>query len=107
MHLDELLTGLQRSGGSDLYLTADSPPLYRVDGATTPASEGALDAAGVEALVLAVLSEGERQEFERAHELNSARLVPGVGRFRINVFRQRGQTGLVARLIPIDFPDAA
>jgi len=106
MHIDELLTGLQRRRGSDLYLTADSPPLYRVDGVTTPAAEDALDAAGVEALVRAVMSEGERQEFERSHELNSARLVPGVGRFRINVFRQRGQTGLVARLIPIDFPTA-
>ena len=106
MTLDDLLTGLKERGGSDLYLTAESPPLYRIDGVTSPATQQTLDAAAVESLILPVLSEGERQEFERTHELNSARLVSGVGRFRINVFRQRGQTGLVARLIPIDFPNA-
>jgi len=107
VHLDELLTGLQRRKGSDLYLTADSPPLYRVDGATVPAEDRVWEAAEVEAVIRAVLSRGESEAFDRTNEMNSARVVPGVGRFRLNVFRQRGQVGLVARLIPIDFPDAA
>ena len=106
MHLDELLTGLKDRGGSDLYLTAESPPLYRIDGQTTPVAERALSAAEVEALIRAVLSPAENQSFDRTRELNLARMLAGVGRFRINVFQQRGQIGLVARLIPIDFPKA-
>jgi twitching motility protein PilU len=106
VHLDELLTGLQRRRGSDLYLTAEAPPLYRVDGSTVPAEERVWDAAEVESVIRAVLSPRESQEFDRTHEMNAARVVAGVGRFRVNVFRQRGQVGLVARLIPIDFPDA-
>jgi twitching motility protein PilU len=106
MHLDELLTGLARKRGSDLYLAADSPPLYRVDGATVHAVDQVLDGAAVERLIRDVLCPTEEEEFDRTRELNISRFVPGVGRFRLNVLRQRGQMGLVARLIPIDFPKA-
>jgi twitching motility protein PilU len=105
-NLDALLTGLKERGGSDLYLTAESPPLYRIDGATVPASDRLLDGATVEAIVRGALSPADGEEFDRARELNKAHFVPGVGRFRLNVFRQRGQVGLVARLIRIDFPSA-
>ncbi len=104
--LDELLTGLQRVNGSDLYLTADSAPLYRVDGATRPAMDVVLDAGEVDALIREAMSPSELAEFDGSSELNSARAVAGVGRFRINVFRQRGQIGMVARLIRIDVPTA-
>src|SRR6266536_3550714 len=57
-------------------------------------------------MIRAALSPIDSAEFDRTHELNAARLVPGVGRFRLNVFRERGQVGLVARLIPIEFPKA-
>ncbi len=106
MQLEDLLAGLQRSGGSDLYLTAEAPALYRVDGSTVPATDRPLNAREVDAVIRAALSEHEAREFDRTHELNTARMVAGVGRFRLNVFQQRGQTGLVARLIPIDFPNA-
>ncbi len=106
MQLGELLAGLKQRRGSDLYLTADAPPLFRIDGTTTPALDQIFDGAAVEALVRAALSEREAREFDATHELNTARLIPGVGRFRLNVFQQRGQMGLVARLIPIDFPGA-
>ncbi len=72
-----------------------------------PVSERAWSAAEVEAVIRSALSAHETEEFERTSELNAARSVPDVGRFRLNVFRQRGQMGLVARLIPIDFPNAA
>ncbi len=106
MHLDELLTGLAQHKGSDLYFTAESPPLYRVDGATVPAFHHVLEAADVESIIREVLSPSEQAEFDRTRELNVARMVSGVGRFRLNVFRQRGQVGLVARIIPIEFPNA-
>ena len=106
MHLDELLRGLAAHKGSDLYLTADSPPLYRVHGATVPATQETPEPAAIERMIREVLSAVEQEEFDRTRELNVARMVPGVGRFRLNVFRQRGQVGLVGRLIPIEFPDA-
>ena len=105
--LDALLTGLRDRNGSDLYLTAESPPLYRVDGATAPAAPDVLDGAAVERIIKSAFAPADRAEFEASNELNAAHLVPGVGRFRLNVFRQRGQVGLVARLIRIDFPSAA
>jgi twitching motility protein PilU len=104
VHLDELLAGLSECNGSDLYLTADSPPLYRVDGATVRALDLTFDASTVEILVRAVLTAKDAETFDRTHELNLARLVPGAGRFRLNVFRQRGCVGLVARVIRIDVP---
>jgi twitching motility protein PilU len=106
MDLDALLVGLKERGGSDLYLTAESPPLYRIDGSTVPANDRLLDGAAVEKIIRDALTATDGAEFERTHELNKAHLVPGVGRFRLNVFRQRGQVGLVARLIRIDFPSA-
>ena len=107
MDLTQLLTGLERLKGSDLYLTADSPPLYRVDGATVEAHPGVLDPLAVETLILGTLTPLELQQLEKTHELNTARTIPKVGRFRLNVFQQRGQIGLVARLIPIKFPGIA
>ena len=106
LDLDALLVGLKERGGSDLYLTAESPPLYRIDGSTVPTSDRPLDGAAVEKIVRTALGPADSAEFDRTHEFNKAHLVPGVGRFRLNVFRQRGQVGLVARLIRIDFPSA-
>ncbi len=106
MNLDDLLTELHRRNGSDLYLTAESPPLFRVDGATLPHGDQALDGEAVETILRDAIAPEDLAEFDRCHELNTARFVAGVGRFRLNVFRQRGQMGLVARLIRIDFPSA-
>ncbi len=106
MTLDQLLVGVRERNGSDLYLTADSAALVRVDGSTVPVTDRALPPEEVEALIRAVLSPADAAEFDRTHELNTARAIKGVGRFRLNVFRQRGQVGLVARIIPIRFPTA-
>src|SRR5262249_20960801 len=64
-------------------------------------------AAQVESILRAALPEKDLAEFARTNELNTARSIGSVGRFRLNVFRQRGQMGLVARIIPIRFPTAA
>jgi twitching motility protein PilU len=106
MTLDELLVQLHEHRGSDLYLTADSPALVRVDGATAPVTERAFTTDEVESMIRAALTPADQAEFDRTRELNTARLLRGVGRFRLNVFRQRNQVGLVARIIPIKFPTA-
>jgi twitching motility protein PilU len=106
MTLDDLLKEVRQRRGSDLYLTAEAQALVRVDGVTTPVTERALPADEVEALIRAALPPADQAAFDRTHELNTARMIKGVGRFRLNVFRQRGLVGLVARLIPIRFPTA-
>ena len=62
MHLDELLTGLAQNKGSDLYFTAESPPLYRIDGATIPAFDHVLEAGDVESVIREVLSAKEQAQ---------------------------------------------
>ncbi len=106
MHLDDLLTALRDRQGSDLYLTAESPALVRVDGATVSVTDASMSAEAVEELIREALSPVDQAVFDSVNELNTARAIRGVGRFRLNVFRQRGQIGLVARLIPIRFPTA-
>jgi len=107
MTLDDLLTAIRERNGSDLYLTAEAPALVRVDGSTLEITDRPLPAEEVEGLVRGALSAADQAEFDRTQELNTARAIRGVGRFRLNVFRQRGQVGLVARIIPIRFPTAA
>jgi twitching motility protein PilU len=107
MELDELLRTLTERGGSDLYLTADSPPLVKVDGVVHPVTEESFDGDEVETIIWRALVEKERAEFERTSELSAARVLPDLGRFRLSVFRQRGQIGLVARLIRTDIPTVA
>ncbi len=104
--LDGLLTLLREKNGSDLYLTAESPPLFRIDGETQAVSPEPLAGAEVERIIRGAVPASDLSEFDRTNELNCAHFVQGVGRFRLNVFRQRGQVGLVARLIRIDFPNA-
>jgi twitching motility protein PilU len=104
--LDELLAELARRGGSDLYLTAESAPLARVNGETVPLGQR-LAGTEVAAIIRAALLPDELAMFERVRELNVARFVEGAGRFRLNVFRQRGELGIVARRIPVEFPTAA
>ncbi len=106
MTLDDLLAGLHANKGSDLYLTAEAPALLRVDGATQSVTDRPLSAEEVEGMIRAVLTPTDAEQFDRTCELNTARMLKGVGRFRLNVFRQRGQVGLVARIIPIRFPTA-
>src|SRR5690349_474923 len=106
MTLDDLLGTLHASKGSDLYLTAAAQALLRVDGSTRPATDRALNADEVERIIRAALTPADTEHFDKTNELNTARMLKGVGRFRLNVFRQRGQVGLVARIIPIKFPTA-
>jgi twitching motility protein PilU len=84
---------------SDLYLTVDLPPMYRIEGVTRPAGSQPLRQQHLEAVVAGVLSEQQRAEFEASLEMNLAVSQPELGRFRVNVFRQRGAPGVVVRRI--------
>jgi twitching motility protein PilT len=101
MHINELLQTAIVSGASDLHMKAGSYPMMRVHGILVPASEQKrLDVSDTEALAQLILSPDQQQKFARDHEIDLAYMIPGLGRFRCNLFRQRGTVGLVMRVIP-------
>ncbi len=105
MHdLDAALAQLVRGGGSDLHLKVGAPPLMRLDGALTPLPDRPpLTAADTEAALDAMLRDGERRAaFDAEHEVDFAHAIPGLARFRVNAFRQRGSISLVLRAIPTE-----
>jgi twitching motility protein PilU len=93
----QLLEHMLKVNASDLYLTNDSPPTYRVDGVglagKTPATVDMLDR-----MAESLMTPEQREEFRKNFEMNLAVSVGG-GRFRVNVFRQKGATGMVVRLV--------
>jgi twitching motility protein PilU len=93
-----LLDHMARVEASDLYLTAGSPPVFRIDGVGYPAKH-ALGPDQLAAMVASLLEPGQRDELARALELNLALAPSTGGRFRVNVFRQRGALGMVIRLV--------
>ncbi len=101
MHIDELLATAVQYGASDLHLKVGSYPMMRVNGALTVCSEEKrLDKEDTEAMADALFSAEQREKFLRVQEVDLAYSVPGLGRFRCNVFQQRGTVGLVLRVIP-------
>jgi len=101
MHLDELLAIAVQHGASDLHLKVGSYPMIRISGALAVCSEEKrLDKEDTEAMADALFTAEQREKFLRAQEVDLAYSVPGLGRFRCNVFQQRGTVGLVLRVIP-------
>ena len=100
-HINDLLGALMDRGGSDLHLTAGSPPQMRLNGLLMPI-EGydSLRPAELRAMVFDILSARQRAELEENLELDASHPVAGIGRFRANVFFQRGSVGMVMRAIP-------
>ncbi len=104
MDVRHLLAAMVARGASDLYLTTDSPPVLRIEGFTEPVDGEQLNAGDVEVLALSLMSERQRTLFEEKLEMNLAIATEGLGRFRVNVFRQRGAVGVVVRQIKIRIP---
>jgi twitching motility protein PilT len=102
MHVNDLLKIAVESGASDLHLKVGSFPMMRVRGALVPATtDRRLAHEDVVAMGAAVMSTALREKFKDAQEIDLAYSVPGLGRFRCNVFQQRGTIGLVLRVIPM------
>jgi twitching motility protein PilU len=104
MKVNVLLQAMVKHAASDLYLTVGAPPSLRVDGVLHPLGEVELSAEGVKELAYQLLDEEQIAEFERESEMNLSYSVNTVGRFRVNVFRQRGQPALVARHVKTVIP---
>ena len=102
MHVNDLLKLAVEAGASDLHLKVGSYPMMRVRGALVAATEQKrMDHEDTVSMAAAVMSTQQRQKFKDSLEIDLAYSVPGLGRFRCNVFQQRGTIGLVLRVIPI------
>ena len=99
LDIKKLLTLMNEHNASDLYVTVDSPPSYRVNGVVRPAGNRCLDHEECEMLALSVMSEKQQREFDEKNEQNLALYYPSLGRYRVNIFRQKGSVGMVIRQI--------
>ena len=104
MDLDELLRHAVEAGASDLHLKVGNVPFIRVDGELAPAPFADLAAGDTESFAFEVMGEHKRKQFLESSEADVGYTLPGVGRFRINAFRQRGYVGLAIRRVRSDIP---
>jgi twitching motility protein PilU len=102
--LDELLRSMMQNGASDLFLTAGLPPTFKIHGKMVPSDGAALTSLYIRALLHQIMNDEQKQEFEDTQECNFALSKPDIGRFRVNVFRQKYQTGMVLRKIETRIP---
>ncbi|MDP9184329.1 MAG: type IV pilus twitching motility protein PilT [Actinomycetota bacterium] len=106
MPVPELLNRLLERHGSDLHLTAGTPPTIRVHGDLQRLDEyPALAPRGLQGMVYAILPQKMRERFEQELELDMSYSLPGRARFRVNVFMQRDAVGAVFRVIPYEIKD--
>ncbi|HEX5323574.1 MAG TPA: ATPase, T2SS/T4P/T4SS family, partial [Capsulimonadaceae bacterium] len=103
-HIDELLRLTSSIGGSDLHLTTSLPPMARKDGRVIPLPYEVASARDTQRLVYDVLHAEQIERFERTKELDFSYGVKGLGRYRFNVYRQRGSVGAAMRVIPHEIP---
>jgi twitching motility protein PilT len=100
--LSGLLGTAARLGASDVHITAGAAPLMRLDGdlVPVPGYDEVIGREWADAVALALMSDAQRDEFAEKHEVDLAHATPGIGRFRINVFRQQGEIAMALRFIP-------
>ncbi|MDO5506517.1 MAG: PilT/PilU family type 4a pilus ATPase [Pseudoxanthomonas suwonensis] len=107
MEITDLLKHLADHQGSDLYLSSGAPPHMKVEGRMVAIEDDALTPSRMRAMARALMSAEHLTEFERELELNMAVQLPDTGRFRVNVFRQRGEMAMVIRNVRSDIPSIA
>ncbi len=106
MGFDEYLQILAKNDGSDLYLSTGAPACAKFHGQLKPIDKTPLTPGMVKEIAYQIMDEEQRAEFEHELEMNLAYSIPRVGRFRVNIFRQRNEISIVARNIVTDIPNA-
>lgn len=102
--MHHMLTKVVEYGGSDLFITADFPPSIKQQGLMKPFGQQKLTADRTRLFAYALMSPRQIQEFESVMECNFGMSVPGISRFRVNVFQQQHNVGMVIRTITTDIP---
>ncbi|UCB53977.1 MAG: PilT/PilU family type 4a pilus ATPase [Thiotrichales bacterium] len=106
-YMHDLLRMMVQKDGSDLFITAGAVPSMKVDGKMTPLSNQSLSPQHTQVLVRSIMNDRQMAEFDASQECNFAISLPGVSRFRVNAFTQRGSVGVVLRVIRSDIPEFA
>ena len=106
-HIIKLLTAMSQAGGSDLFISRDFPPSMKSQGVMKPLTSQKLSGDVTRELANALMNIRQREEFKKDLECNFAMSVPGVSRFRVNVFQQQQNVGMVIRTITNEIPDMA
>jgi twitching motility protein PilT len=102
MHINDLLKFAIERGSSDLHIKVGTHPIIRVDGALQPMVDcKRLMQEDTIAMAFSIMNSRQKEKFKTALEIDIAYSVPGLGRFRVNIFQQRGSVGLVLRVIPV------
>jgi twitching motility protein PilU len=104
-YIIKLLTAMGKAGGSDLFISNDFPPSMKSHGEMQPMTTQKLNGEITRQLARALMSEAQREEFAKEMECNFAIAVPGVSRFRVNVFVQQQNVGMVIRTIAAEIPN--
>ena len=97
--MGELFLLMHERGASDLHLTVGAPPTLRIDGSLLPTPFEKLTSEGAQTLIYSLLNDQQRQRFEASNELDLAFNLRGIGRVRMNVYRQTGSVGAAIREI--------
>jgi len=105
MDINELLKTAHSMGASDVHLKVGSNPILRINGELSPlTAENRLSQEDTLKVAFSVMSPGQTETFKKKNDIDLAYSLPGLGRFRCNIFIQRGTVGLVFRVIPMRIP---
>jgi len=103
-YMTKLLTAMVQAGGSDLFIANDFPPAIKANGTMQPLTNQKLTSEITRMLAHATMNERQREEFAREMECNFAISLPGLNRFRVNIFMQQQHVGMVLRTIASEMP---
>ena len=104
LKIRQLLQVMVEHDASDLYLMAGAPPGYRIDGVIRRLGQEEINPVVVESLADKLMNEQQKVDFSTEMEMNLSTAISGVGRFRVNIYRQRGSVGMVIRQITTEIP---
>jgi len=102
MTVKELLIIMDKVKASDLYMTVDAPPMFRIEGVTRPYGESKFTPHQTEDIAQSLLTERQKSIFSETMEMNVGIYYPELGRFRVNMYRQKSFVGIVFRRIKLD-----
>ncbi len=106
MTIQELFKWMGTVGASDLHLKHGRPPIVRIDGELRPFELPKITGAYIETLLTPIMSSQSLKQFAETNEADFSYFLEGEARFRVNMFRQRGEAGAVMRRIPLEVPTA-
>ena len=104
MDFNDYLTILVKNEGSDLYLSTGAPPCAKFHGKLKPIEKTPLSPGVIKAIAYEMMDKKQQEEFDDELEMNLAYTISGVGRFRVNIFKQRNEISIVARNIVTEIP---